>query len=197
MNNALALALAEIEGLSGLNFFKEVFAEKKIWAEHKSKFIKTGLLGVLVVGLVLFNFALEIRSQQQHLDRLNAEITATFKSALPEVKKIVDPLHQMRLRVEGARSEAEVSGISENQNDVISILNNISRQIPKTMDVNLVRIDVGPENVLLSGDADTFNTVDDVKIHLEKVETFKRIAISSTSKDKSGKRVQFKMKVQL
>ena len=44
MDNALALALMEIEGIKSLNFHKGRFAAKKIFAKYKKYIVKTGIL---------------------------------------------------------------------------------------------------------------------------------------------------------
>ena len=41
MDNALALALMEVEGLEALNFHKGQFAAQKFLSKHKSPLIKT------------------------------------------------------------------------------------------------------------------------------------------------------------
>ena len=80
---------------------------------------------------------------------------------------------------------------------VIDMLRAISKQIPKKTDVNLSRLVIGEENILISGDTNTFNAVDDIKSRLEMVDFFKTITITSTNKDKSGNRIRFKMKLAL
>ena len=71
----------------------------------------------------------------------------------------------------------------------------ISKHLPKKMDINLTRLDMGGESVMISGDTDTFNTVDDIKSRLEQSSIFKKITITSTNKEKSGNRIRFKMKM--
>jgi Tfp pilus assembly protein PilN len=54
---------------------------------------------------------------------------------------------------------------------------------------------VGADNVVLSGNTDNFNTVDDIKGSLESDELFKGVTISSADLEKSGQRVRFKLKL--
>jgi general secretion pathway protein L len=56
---------------------------------------------------------------------------------------------------------------------------------------------ISPDNVLISGTTDTFEAVDDIKSKLEQIDVFKKVTISSTNKDPSGKEVRFQMKVVL
>ena len=54
---------------------------------------------------------------------------------------------------------------------------------------------LGLENVVISGDTDTFNSVDSIKSRLEQVDSFKKIIISSANINKSDNRVRFKLKI--
>ena len=56
---------------------------------------------------------------------------------------------------------------------------------------------IGEGNVLISGNTGTFNSVDSMKSQLERAKMFETVEIVSTNKDKSGKRIRFKLKLQL
>jgi hypothetical protein len=56
---------------------------------------------------------------------------------------------------------------------------------------------IGEESVLISGDTDTFNAVDDIQNRLESSELFGKVTISSTNRERSGNRIQFKMRITL
>jgi len=77
----------------------------------------------------------------------------------------------------------------------IDIIDNISKRIPRETDVTLTRMAIGSENVVVSGDTDTFNSVDNIKSRLEQVDSFKKIIISSANINKSDNRVRFKLKI--
>ena len=73
-------------------------------------------------------------------------------------------------------------------------MNDISRTIPKQIDVVLSSVIVGVDSVLISGDTGGFDAVDDVKNSLEDAALFKSVSITSTNKDRDGNRVRFKIK---
>jgi hypothetical protein len=50
---------------------------------------------------------------------------------------------------------------------------------------------------VISGDTDTFNSVDGIKNGLEKSNLFKKVVISSANINKSDNRVRFKLKINL
>lgn len=197
MDNALSLALMEIEGAKGFNFRKGPFALKKFWEENKKNLIQIGVYFVLILSLGWFNVFLDSYFMNKRLTRLNQQITGVFTSTFPEVKKIVDPVGQMKQKIQDAKKNALIPGDIEKQVRAIDILNTISNAIPKDMDVTLNRFVMGPESVNISGDTDSFNSVDNLKSKLEQADIFKKITISAANIDKSDKRVRFKLKVNL
>jgi hypothetical protein len=197
MDNALSLALMEIEGAKGFNFRKGPFALKKYWVENKKNLIQTAVFFVLALSLGWFNVFLDSYFMEKRLDRLNQQITGIFTSTFPDVKKIVDPVQQMKIKIQQAKENALLPGESEKQIRAMDILNTISKTIPTDMDVTLKRFVMGSESVSISGDTDSFNSVDNIKSRLEQADIFKKIIISAANIDKFDKRVRFKLKVNL
>lgn len=197
MDNALSLAWMEVKGVNGLNFRKGPFAAKKFWKEHKKKLIKTGVLTALVLGLAFFNVVLESYFLGKKLAGLDNQTTKIFTSTFPEVKTIVDPFQQMLIKIQEAKKTALFPGETGKQMYSIDILNTISRLIPKEIDVTFTRLVIGLEDVMISGDTDTFNSVDSIKSGLEQADLFTKIDISSANLDKTDNRVRFKLKLSL
>ena len=196
-NGAFALALMEIQGIDGLNFRKGPFAAKKFWEEHKKSLIKTGILAAAVAVLAFSNIVLDSYLMNKKLNKINNQITNTFTSTFPDVKKIVDPLQQMRTKLQEARRNALLPGENDRSIHAIDILRDISRLVSKEVDVNFTRLMIGVENVIISGNTDTYKSVDGIKSSLEQGEFFKKIVITSANIDKSDNQVRFKLKIDL
>jgi len=196
MDNALSLAVSEVHGSHGLNFSKRQFAGKKQWIAHKKDITKTGILAGIILLILLFNVSYGFYSMSKKKNDLDFQITTIFKETFPEVTRIVDPLQQMRVKVKEVKQQSMIPGEAEKNFRIIDILNDISRLLPREMDIELSRLVVGPENVTLSGDTATFNSVDDMKNRLEKGPLFKKVSITSANSDKTGKRINFKLKIQ-
>jgi len=128
---------------------------------------------------------------------LNNQVTDVFTSTFPNVTKIVDPLHQMRTKMQEARKSTLLSGETDRNVRTIDILYNISKFIPKEIDVDFTRMVIGLDSVNISGNTDTFNSVDGIKSRLEQIEFFKKIVISSANIDKTDNRVRFKLKIDM
>jgi type II secretory pathway component PulL len=197
MDNALSLALMEVEGTKGFNFRKGPFALKKFWEENKKNLIQTAVFFILILFLGWFNVFLDSYFMEKRLARLDQQIKGIFTSTFPEVKNIVDPVQQMTIKIQQAKENALLPGETEKHIRAIDILNTISRAIPKDVDVTLKTFVLGAESVSISGDTDSFNSVDNIKSKLEQADIFKKIVISSANIDKLDNRVRFKLKVNL
>jgi Tfp pilus assembly protein PilN len=80
---------------------------------------------------------------------------------------------------------------------VVDVLNEISRLIPDTIDVELTQTVIADDTIQIAGETDSFNSVDSMQSHLEESALFKKVTISNTSKKKIGNAIQFKMRIQL
>ena len=197
MDGALSLVLNALSGFDTLNFRRGRMGMEKVWLENKKEILKTCCLGA-VVGLLFLGYSImDYYTLKQNVETKRAEILEIFQATFPEVTQIVDPVHQMRVKLEAAEKSISFPGEVAVSVKTIDILNDISRLIPEKQDVELVSIVVGSDSVIVSGNTDTFNAVDDMKSGLEKADIFQSVSISSANMDPSGTRVRFKLKVAL
>ena len=197
MNNALSLTAVEILGIRTINFYGERSIVKKYWEEYKNDFIKTGLIAAFVFVLAMFNILFEAHFLQKEVNALNRQIAFIFQSTFPEVTKIVDPVQQMKASVGQEREKNMFTGEIDEEILNIDILNEISSRIPQDQDVEITNFVRGDDSLVISGNTDTFNNVDDIKGRLESAEIIKSITISSANLEKSSNRIQFKLKIEL
>ncbi len=197
MDKALALAYAGF-GLSGRQLldFREGSAPRiRFWSQYRRQLVTAGVLALLVVGLMGADLLSQTRVLERRLAMLNARITEVFRSTFPEVKNIVDPLQQMRVKLrEIDRRMPE--GISTRP-PALAILDDISRSIPNSIDVVFSRLVITGDNVQISAETDTFNAVDEIKNRLTQSELFGKVDITSANMDKTSRRVRFKLKLHL
>jgi hypothetical protein len=194
MNNALALALAEADGKTGLDFRKGAFSKGQKWAVHKKILSRVAIFSLIILAMFCADIQIDCYLMQKKISRLDEQINGVFQSALPEVTKIVDPLHQMRTAIEDRRKETLTTPDTLR---IIEILNELSTRIPDKTDVKFVRLVIDPGSLLISGDTDAFNSVDGVQTQIEGIQGFKKVTIISTEIDKKTNRVLFKMKVDI
>jgi len=197
MDGALSLVLNELSGFDALNFRRGRMGMEKAWLENKKEILKTCCLGAVVALMFLGYSIVNYYTLKKRVETKHAEIIEIFQATFPEVTQIVDPVHQMRVKLEAAGKSTSLPGDVTASVKTIDILNDISRLIPEKQDVELVSIVVGSGNVVVTGNTDTFNAVDDMKSGLERADNFQSVSISSANMDQSGSRVRFKLKVVL
>ena len=197
MDNALALTSMAIDGIKGLNFHRGRFAARKLFVKHKKNWIKTGVLAAAVLALLFFNMITETVTLNRRIDRIDQQITAIYRETFPNVKRIVDPHREMQVKVQEEKKSAVTQSALGPQIRTIDILNSISQKIPDDIKVDVTRMVISSETVLISGNTDEFKSVDDIKSNLEQIDFFEKVTINSTNLDRSGKEVRFQLKVEL
>lgn len=197
MNNALALALLEVLGIKGLNFRRGPFAIRKRWAEYKQNITVAAILAGVLVLMMLTNVFLDYRARSQRLEMLNRRITEIFQTTFPEVTRVVDPVQQMRVNIQELKGSSLSVSDSGNQLPAVDILNEISRRIPAEVDVQFSRLILADDSAVISGDSDTFNSVDTIKGSLESSDIFQEVTIVSTTKEAKDNRIRFRLRIKL
>jgi type II secretion system protein L len=195
MDHALALAIREGRRSQGFNFRRGEFEVKKQYWSLIKEFQKAAvLLGVILLFLLVsagtdYYF---LKKRHAALDRRMSEVlTQTF----PDITRVVDPLQQMKVRISDVEKSASALPVLRSNTTVLDLLKEISGRIPKSLNVRVTSMVVDPESVRISGTTDTFNTVDTVKNNLEPSNFFEDVTISSANLDRTGKQVQFEIKL--
>ena len=199
-NDALSMALMESRRSSGPNLRQGPFTKKTPWAEYRKNILFSSALAAAVLlmaftSLILLTYRLE---KQVHIQA--AQIQRIFQETFPESRNIVYPAEQMayfKSKLKDRRKNSFQGGGTGRELRAIDLLLEISRRIPSSLDVELSRLVMSMDSLLISGQTDTFNTVDTIKSRLDEVKAFRSGTITSANVQKSGNRISFKLKVQL
>ncbi len=157
-------------------------------------------LALLVFILIMVNIHMDISRLEKQVDQQNQAMTAIYKKAFPD-KRIgnIDPLLLMQASVgeltRGGSANADAEDLDRVQAG--NILLELSLCIPETVDVQVDRLMLDKARMILSGSADNYNTIDQVKGFIEKSPFFKRVNIGSAVAGKGGNRVDFKFIIEI
>ena len=195
LNGVLGLALAGRGPQRGFNLRQGPFAVKKFWTRHGRSLRRSAALALLVLVLAAVHVAVSMVTMTRQNEQLNTEIVAVFRETFPETTRIVDPLQQMRSRIEALRDSIQLPGTESARPRAIDILDALSRGIGANLDVELTRLVVGPDNLVVTGHTDTFNAVDEIKTGLSSGGMFKDVTISAANIDKQSGRVRFTLNI--
>ena len=195
MDSALALALRGNKQGLGFNFRKDEFELRKKESKFKREIRKAAVFLIVILSLLTTYLGIDYYFLKKRYRMLDKQITETFRQTFPDVRRVVDPLQQMKVKITQIKKSAFSHPGIDGDHKVIDLLRDISLRVPESMDVRVIRMVVDPEAVQIKGETDTFNTVDIIKKGLEPSEYFSTVTISSANLDRSSKRVKFEIKL--
>ena len=196
MDSALALALRDTKQGQGFNFRKDEFEIKKQYSGLKKEIRRSVILFLVILSFVAVDLGVDYYFMEKKNRILDRKITEVFKQTFPEVKRIVDPLQQLKIKLNEAKKSAVSHPGMKGAGKVLDILKDISQRVPGSLNVHIIRMVIDPDTVRITGYTDTFNTVDNIKNGLESSVFFSDATISSANLDRTGKRVKFEIKLQ-
>ncbi len=195
-DTALGCVSLGIEGFSGLNFRKGPLAAKSRLAAYRQWLPRLTVHAAVVAALWLGAMAAESYALKRKVTELDRRITGVFQSTFPDVRTIVDPVHQMRTGLQELKNTALGPAGAPPALRTIDMLREISARIPPAVDVHLTKLVAGEDGILISGTTASFNIVDDIKNNLEAFEGFLSVKITSADMDRNDNRIRFKLKIQ-
>jgi general secretion pathway protein L len=196
-NTAFALCMAEADSKPVFNFRKGSLAIKKFWTDHSTDIVRTGIFAGILLILLGMGHIVQSNVLKKNAEALDRQIIELFESTFPGAKTVPGTaIAQMQVKIQEKKKTALFSDETSTHVRSIEIINEISRLTPKEVDVVITNLVVSPGNVTISGDTATFNMVDDLKGRLEKSDFFSEVIITSANLNKSGNRVDFKLKLQ-
>ena len=196
MDSALALALREAKKGKGFNFRKNEFEKEKHYLGLKTELRKATVFLIVILLFLAVDTGIDYHFIEKRYRALNQEITEVFRRSFPDVKKIVDPLSQMKVNINDIKkSTVSLPGLDTNRT-VLDLLKDISERVPESLDIHVERMVIAPDTVRISGRTDTFNTIDNIKTGLSSSSYFTAVTISSANLDRTGKQIRFEIKLQ-
>ena len=196
IQNAIALGLNEIKGVQTVNFSRQVSDVILFYQENKSSILMSAVLSFFLFLAWTLNPIVQMNRMERQIEQLDTRVVQIFKSCFPDVTNIVDPVHQMQLKVD-ALTEKKNLAFFDDYPLCIDLLNEISKSLPPSLDIVFSRFVRAENNVIVTGSAAQFNTIDKMKNHFKNIALFKEVDIHSASMDKMDKRVTFNLKIVL
>jgi general secretion pathway protein L len=181
---------------SQVNFRRDEFAFRSEVKEIKGKILYAGILILALLLLVSFDFYLKLDMKQRDYEDLNGEIRKVFTSTLPEIKHIVNEVQQMRAKIEELKrepllsSEAGMEGMS-----LLDLMREITLRIPEDVQVDIRDLTINKGRVAITGETDSFESVDKIKAGLQKFTGFKQVALTHAKVGGKGDKVEFKFSI--
>jgi general secretion pathway protein L len=193
MNNALALAVRAARKEKGFNFRQEEFQVQGSLVRYKNDIISIAAAVAVVLICIIANACTDYWLVKKKYHRLDSAVTQVFTDTLPDVKRIVNPVQQLKSRILEARSKKGILSDSAGGATLMDMLADLSRLMPEAADFKINSVVFDPDMIQFNGTTDNFNTVDSIKNGLQKSSYWKGVDISSAKLDSSGTSVEFKL----
>jgi general secretion pathway protein L len=196
MDLVLALAL-KLKAKNGtFNFRKDEFKKRKSTPELRTIFLRAGVPLAVTIALIVFYFGYDYKKLRDRHDATRQQVVQVFNETLPEVKRIVNPVQQLQVRINEIRKtySGRESGTGHT---VIALLTEISARIPTSYHVVVKRMVADSDVVRIKAVTKDFNTVDNVQKELEKSSYFQTVTISAANQSPKKEEVSFELKLEL
>jgi len=149
------------------------------------------ILGILGVSAFLLNIYLQERKYRD----LKSQIRKEFSQALPEVKRVVNELQQMKARVQEERAKLGSLGGGPGGGSPLEILREVSLMIEPGAKVRVTELLVDSESIEVNGEADSFDTVNQLKARLDQSGNFKDVQLKTARASSLENVIEFKFQM--
>jgi general secretion pathway protein L len=180
--------------LSGqLNLRKGVFAYHR--EDEGSRKRRNTLIIAGAVALVLFavNVGVKYYVVQSSYEKLDSEIRDIYRQTFPNAKTAVDPLRQLRTRLDEARKKFGVLGSGTSALDVMKA---VTDGVPPEVRVSFQNFQLEGDRLKLAGEVASFESVDKLKAKLQEAKPFAEVQVPDTRKG-VGDKVKFRMEIKI
>lgn len=196
MDNALALAIHDTRKGRGFNLRKGEFETKRDNLGLRKELKKASIFIIIIAVFLIANLTIGYTLLKKEHDIADNNLKQLFKKEFPDITRIVNPLQQAEIKInEIKRASVSVPVVKADQR-VLDLLKDISMRVSEKHAVLLTNMVIDMDSIRMSGETDSFNTVDSIKGDLEASDYFTDVTISSANLDRGGKQVQFELKLQ-
>ena len=197
MDNALALALRDPKKGHGFSLRRGEFEIRKHHLGPVKEIRKAAALLILVLLFLIFDLSADYVILKKEYKTADQKVTEIFKQTFPELIKVRYPILQMKQKIDEMENSAVLlPALQGREHKVLDLLKDISQRVPESLGIDITNMVFDPDTVRITGETDTYDTVDSLKNSLEPSPYFDSVTISSANLDRTGKKVNFEIKIQ-
>lgn len=181
-----------------LNFCVGPYKTDSFLSHYKGRMITTVMLLTVIFCLGVFDLHRKNSNLDAQISQVRNASLAVYKKTFPDSRAtpVHAPLMLMESRVKQARQSRNGSGsLSQFPGKgpkVMELLHELSTRIPGTIDMEITRMSLNRDRLVITGLTANFNDVDRIKGLAQASPRFKNVSIQSAETDKTGKKVRFK-----
>ncbi len=197
MDRMLADGLKGKRSWGEFNFRKDDF-KPRMSIDHKLRLaarlsVPLAVMALAVSAYLFYGFG-QLKERQRELD---GQIRAVFSETLPEITRIVNPLHQMQIINNDMQKSFRPGGKGTGSHSIVTILTELSARIPEQYSFKVVKMVVEKETIRLKAETGDFNIVDAIKKELAKSSLFSEVVIASANQSSKADKIICEFKIVL
>jgi len=196
---ALGLAMRQVSRRAvGMDFRREEFALRKSYEAIRGQLLALGGMVALLVGLALFDMYYHLHTKEIHYAQLQSQVEAVFRETFPDVRRASNEVVQAREKLR--EIEANLRGVgtlSGPQGSALEMFRELSVRLPQNLPVKITDLTISTEGISLSGETQSFDGVDILKMAFAASAFFDDVKVSQARAGTTGKGVEFKIAMTL
>lgn len=196
-DRALSLALIGLGRKAELNFRKNELAKKRTLLTSRKQRNAMAAAAALLLAAIFGYFWNDLRLLQNQDQAVREEMTAIFKQTFPKVAKVRDPYVEMQAALKTMQGPESPAPLFAADKRVLGLLADISARVPEAVTLQVSRLSIDRESVLIKGTTNTFNAVNTLKNALAGSSRYKTVQILSATADKEKKNGSIRFEIQL
>ncbi len=192
-SSCVAMLLGELPNkpLDLINFRQGEFLFRGRVRGDLSPFYTSGMLAAALLGVLILHFALGVSANLHRLHQVNAEISAVAGPVLGETDP-ADARQQLQTGI--AKMNKRLNLIGGNlTHSPLDTLVAVSRALPPRFPVQMADVQIDPQGLRVTGQADSFATVDLAKRALDRSGYFGSIEVAHAKAGSDPSKVDFRM----
>jgi general secretion pathway protein L len=178
-----------------INFRQEEFASSQKAKKVKNRMTLLLSYGILLAILGIAAFAVDFYLKERRYQDLKGAIRKEFLQAQPGVKKVVNEVQQMKNLVREEKDRVNALGGLSKATSPLEIIRELSTVIDPGWKVRITDLVVEPEAVEVTGEADSFETVNQLKSRLDKSSLYKEVQLNTARASTLENVVEFKLQM--
>ncbi len=192
--SAVAMLLGELPSkpVDLLNFRQADFAFHGRTRGDLTPFYTPAILAACVVFLIVLNFASGMIGKLHRMSVLNSEIASIAAPVLGESNP-ADPMGELRSGIASMNKRLRLIGGNVARSSPLETLRAVSDAIPPRFAVQMEDMQVDANGLQVTGIADSFTAVDEVKQALDQSGNFGTIEVTHARAGNDEKKVEFRM----
>jgi general secretion pathway protein L len=179
-----------------LDFCRTSHGQGAFVEKYLAQLVTMAMLFLICFFVAVAGEYMEIRDLKMQSAAMDRQARLILKETFPEITTIVDPYMQMKVQVRQSLAKSGQSLDMETRfagnTRVIDLFSGLSSRIPDTIDVEISRLVWNDGRMVLSGNTDTYDSVDKMKTAIEASPWFTDVKISNAAADKTDNRIRFK-----